>query len=115
MFTPHGIDLLLKSLLSFTGQTGVKFISNGSLVNIVFPVDPGYPKVGDTDKANDSKGDNVITWKITVPRGNDFRPATQVILVDNKGETIYKTDLPEPFKVGPTQPSTLYLNVIFQR
>lgn len=115
MFTPFGTDLLLKSLLQLTGRLGVKFISNGALVDIIFPVDDGYPKVGDIDKANDSGGANVITWKITVPRGNDFRPATQVLLVDSKGETIYKTDLPEPFKVGPTQPSTLYINIIFQR
>lgn len=115
MFTPYGTDLLLKSLLALTRGFGVKFISNGVLVDIIHEVDEEYPRTGDTDKANDGRGDNVLTWKVTVSKGSEFRPATAVVLVDKAGEMIYKTELPELFKVTATQPSTLYLNIIFQR
>lgn len=72
--------------------------------------------MGDTDEANDGKGDHVLTWRITVPKGEPWgsSPADEVELLDNSGLIVYKRKLREPFRISPSHPSVLYLNLVLR-
>ena len=104
----------LRSFLSALGTIGygVRFTAGGSRYGKIYPVDGGYPKLGDTDEANDSKGTNVLTWRITVAKGDSWgpTPATEAELVNSAGESLYRTPIPA-FHVSTTRPSVLYLNI----
>lgn len=110
MFTDQGLRTFLTAL--GTVGYGVRFIAGGARYGKIYPVDAGYPKLGDTDEANDSKGTNVLTWRITVPKGAGWgsTPATEAELVNASGEIQYKVAIPS-FRVSEARPSVLYLNL----
>jgi len=110
VLTPKGLHAFLTAL--GTVGHGARFIAGGARYGKIYPVDVGYPKLGDTDEANDSRGENVLTWRITVKRADGWgsTPATEAELVDAVGETMYKTSIPA-FRVSDTRPSVLYLNI----
>ncbi len=114
MFTQHGLNTLLGAWSKVV--TGVRFIVGGAVYDEIFPIDAGYPKLGDTDEANDGRGTNVYTWRVTVPKGAGWgsEPATAVELVDSRG-TLYKRALSVPFRVSPSNASIFYANVTLER
>lgn len=110
MLTNKGLHTFLTAL-GAVGH-GVRFIAGGARYGKIYSVDGGYPKLGDTDEANDSKGTNVLTWRITVAKADGWgpTPATEAELVNSAGESLYRTAIPE-FRVSTTRPSVLYLNI----
>ena len=110
MLTNKGLHTFLIAL-GAVGH-GVRFIVGGARYGKIYPIDGGYPKLGDTDEANDSKGANVLTWRVTVLRGAGWgqTPATEAELVDAVGDALYKTAIPS-FRVSEAHPSVLYLNL----
>jgi hypothetical protein len=113
-FTAHGLQLFLRAI---GGEaTGVRFSCAGARLNTVWPVDAGYPRTGDTDEANDGRGSEVLTWRVTVPKGSPWgtAPADEFEIVDRTGAIIYRDKLPLPFRVSATNPSILYLNIIIR-
>ena len=115
MLTRQGIDVLLKRLC--TGPAwSARFVIAGEPRPTLYPVDAGYPRLGDQDLANDGRGEHVMTWRITVPRGTSWgsTPAREVELVDEHG-TVTFHDAIEPFRVSQSHPSILFLNLMVER
>ena len=81
-----------------------------------YPVDAGYPRTGDLDEANGGRGENVLTWRVTVPKGMPWgpTPATEAELVGPTGP-VYRTKLSEPFRVSTNNPSILFINLYLKR
>lgn len=113
MFSPDGLSRVLAALVA-AGQWGVRFNSEPETI---YPTDPGYPVVADSDDRNIDRGQHVVTWRVTVPRGVVWPiPATHANLVEpSTGAIMYKMGLSKPFGTSPTHPSILFLNVYFVR
>mgnify|MGYP001598311881 CR=1 FL=1 len=105
--------LAFVTALKGAGLVGARFIIGGARYGQVFPVDAGYPCVGDADVANDGRGSNVLTWRFTVPRGTHWgeSPADGAELLDGTGVTLYSTDLRPPFRTSPNHPCLLFINI----
>ena len=105
------MDTLLAALAS--GLTGCRVIfhAHGVRLPFVFPVDPGYPTVGDTDPANGGRGPKVLSWRATVPQGTDMVPATEVELQTSDGRRVERVKLPVPFTPSATHSTVVWVNL----
>jgi len=82
----------------------------------IYATDLGYPVVHDPDERNTGRGQHVVTWRVTVPRGTYWAtPASKAYLVDTRGEIMYSMPLVVPFGTSPTHPSLLFLNIYMVR
>jgi len=116
VLTPHG-HLAFVTALQGAGIVGARFIVGGARYGQIFPTDEGYPRVGDKDRANDGRGDNVLTWRFIIPRGTTWgpTPASEVELVDASGVSLYKTVLEPPFATSASHHCTLFININLRR
>lgn len=112
MLTSYGLNHFLKAL----GQPfSCRFWVNGGLMNMVYSCDAGYPKLNDKDEPNSNRGEYVLTWRYTVPRGTDWgnRPATEVELLD--GDNIVdRLKIPDLY-TSRDHSTVLYLNLMLRR
>lgn len=115
VFTDHGLRAFVGAWHDLV--KGVRFVVGGGTYGHIFPVDVGYPKFGDTDEANDGRGTNVYTWRITVKPGESWghTPSEAVELVDSTGAVLLKRTLPEAFRAAPSFASSFYYNVMLRR
>ena len=116
MLTSAGHLAFVKALAG-AGVFGARFIVGGGRVGHVFPVEAGYPRVGDPDTSNDGRGENVLTWKFVVPRGFDWGPGTAETaeLVDAGEVVLYKSNLTPPFRTSAAHPCVLFININLRR
>lgn len=116
MLTGAGHLAFVKALAG-AGIVGARFVVGGSRYGQIFPVDAGYPRTGDTDGANDGRGDNVLTWRFVIPRGTSWgpTPAEGVELVDAAGVSLYETTLTPPFRTSGNHNTVLFININLRR
>ena len=116
MLTGAG-HLAFITALSGAGIVGARFRVGGGLYGQVFPVEAGYPRMGDSDTANDGRGENVLTWKFVVPRGTDWgpTPADEAEMVDANGVALYESKLTPPFRTSALHTCTLFINIYLRR
>lgn len=94
---------------------GCRLWTQGSRLEPVYPCDPGYPKLDDTDPANMNRGEFVLTWRFTIPRGTSWGagPATEAEMVED-GEPVYRTKIPDLY-TSAIHPTVLFLNLMLRR
>ena len=112
MLTDHGF----RSFLAALGKPyGCRLWSQGCLLEPIYSCDPGYPKVGDTDPANTNRGEYVLTWRFTIPRGTSWgaSPATEAQLMDGD-QPVDRLKIPD-FLPSASHPTVLYLNLMLRR
>lgn len=111
MLTTYGLNNFLKSL----GQPySCRVYVNGGLQPEVYKCDLGYPKLGDTDPANTNRGEHVLTWRYTVPRGTNWNgPATEIDLLDGNN-IVDRIKIPDLY-TSKDHSTVLYLNMILRR
>ena len=113
MFTAYGRLSLLAALRTAWSAAQARFSCSGVRVERLFPVDPGYPKLGDTDPANPDRGDFVLTLRFTIPQGPLLwdGPATEVELLEG-GKSLYRTKI-DPLRLSLHHASIQYVNLIY--
>lgn len=112
MLTTYGLNSFLKAL----GQPySCRVYVNGGLQPELYPCDTGYPRLGDPDPINTNRGDNVLTWRYTIPRGTDWgrHPATEVELMDGPN-IVERIKIPD-LHSSANHPTVLYLNLMLRR
>jgi len=108
MFSDEGKQRLLESLKSW----GCRLQFSQS--EMLWPPDPGYPKVGQLTPDNPYGGDRVFTWKFTVPRATALVPTQSYRLIDSDGKVVFTSALQYPFTVSMIAPSVLYVNITLE-
>jgi len=118
MLSQLGTERLLEAAKGAFGGAFFRFECAGHRVGRLWPVDPGYPRYGDTDKANPDRGDYVLTFKVTIPRGcKDWPlddPAVLLELTTEKGDVLYGPVAIGPLYQNPNHPVIQYLNLVMR-
>ncbi len=112
MLTAYGFHSFLEAI----GKPyGCRLWTQGSRLETVYPCDSGYPKVGDTDIANANRGEFVLTWRYTIPRGTSWgaSPANEAELVEGQN-IVDRVKIPD-FMPSASHPTVLYLNLMLRR
>lgn len=112
MLTNYGLHAFLTAL---GHPFSCRLWTKGTRIEQVFPCDAGYPKLRDKDEANCNGGDNVMTWRYTIPRGTTWgpTPATEAELLDGE-HRIDRLPIPDLF-TSANHPTVLYLNMTIQK
>ena len=112
MLTEYGLNRFLKALGS---PFACRVYINGGLQPDRYACAIGYPKVNDTAAANVNRGEHVLTWRYTIPRGTDWggHPATEAELMDGN-DIVDRIPIP-PLHASMQYPTVLYLNMVLRR
>ena len=113
MLSPHGFRTFLGYLAR---PFSCRLWTQGSRLETVYSCDEGYPKVGDTDVANMNRGEYVLTWRFTIPRGTMWgaSSANEAELVDEHGECVERMRIPDLYP-SASHPTVLYINLMLRR
>lgn len=114
MFGPEGQRRALNGLVSDGADDRVQLFYRGALL-AEWPVDSGYPMIGDKDSVNMDRGERVLTWRFTLPAslvlGNSV---DQGIVVSREGKTIVSERPAVPIVKVPQQKLLIYINEILE-
>ena len=114
MFGPEGQRRALNGLVIEGANDQVQLFRRGALL-VEWPVDPGYPMLGDKDSVNTDRGERVLTWRFTLPAslvlGNS---ADQVNVTSKDGKTIVSERPAVPIVKVPQQKHLIYVNEILE-
>lgn len=112
MLTNYGFRAFLESMAK---PYDCRLWTQGSRWHEIFKCDAGYPKVGDTDESNANRGEFVLTWRFTIPRGTSWgqSPANEAELLE-ADNIVYRTAIPDLY-TSANHPTVLYLNMMLRK
>ena len=115
MLGPEGRWRATRGLVS-EGGSDVVILLHHATVLAVWPVDVGYPLVGDRDSMNHSRGERVATWRFTLPEsmtlGNTITHAR--VSREETATSVIQEELPVPVAKVEGKQLILYVNGIIE-
>ena len=114
MFGPEGQRRALNGLVN-DGSGDLLQLHRRGHVLVQWPVDAGYPMLGDKDSVNMDRGERVITWRFTLPASMILsNSADQAIVVSMEGRTIVSESFASPVVKVPGQKLLVYVNEVLE-
>ena len=117
MLTTQGASAVLNALSQISRGWKARFNAGGVKLPQDYSIDPGYPQVGDKDPLNTGRGTEVLTWRVTVPRGINLGQAEvrEAEMLNDKNEPVYRVSLDTPFKPSMSFPTIIFINFALQK